>query len=511
MNKPMPEKYDIAIVGCGAATVSFLKSLLIQFQKIPFYENHPISIIIFEKSNTLGSGSVYQRDLKNLLINRPLGGMSVNIEDYLEFEKWLLEKGEYESEIIVEANKLGDNRSYTARTIFGYYLNYILFDTIEKLKNNFVTVKFVNCEVTDINSRNPFKIETQNNSLYLADYLILCTGNNNPQDIYQLGQTPSYINNPYPVEESLKSLNKDYNIGIIGNSLTAIDIAISLKNLGHKGIIGMMSRKYTNPRVRGEITRYPLQYLTVKNIETIKAKKGIFSILDALRLFRKEMQKISYDWRFIFRENSKEISASELLQNEILSSLKKRQWQSLLASTNEIIEYLWNAIDAGSKSVFIDKYHRIWLCNRSPIPITNAYQLLSLYDKQLYVFHGLERIVFCKAENKYIVYFKDLEFKVFDTVINATGPSNKISMTTNKLLYSLVCNGLLKENIFGGIEVDFDSSSAISKNGLIDHNIKVVGHNTIGTYYYTSSLEMIVKNSAKIAKNLFTSINKKNE
>jgi uncharacterized NAD(P)/FAD-binding protein YdhS len=507
----MSEKYDIAIVGCGAATVSFLKSLLIQFQKVPLYKNHPINIIIFEKSNTLGSGSVYQQDLNNLLINRPLGSMSINVEDFLEFEKWLLERNEYKSEIIVEANELNDNRSYTARTIFGHYLNYALLDIIEKLKNNFVSVKFVNYEVTDVNSRDPFKIKTQNNSLYLASYLILCTGNNNPQDVYQLSQTPSYINNPYPAEKSLNSLNKDSDIGIIGNSLTAIDIAISLKNLGHKGIISMISRRSTNPRVRGKITRYPLQYLTVENIEIIKAKKGIFSILDALRLFRKEMQKISYDWRFIFRENSKEISASELLQNEIFSSLKERQWQSLLASTNEIIEHLWNAIDTKSKSVFIDKYHRMWLCNRSPIPITNAYQLLSLYDKQLYVFHGLEQIVFCKAENKYIAYFKDLEFKAFDTVINATGPSNKISMTTNKLLYSLVHNGLLKENIFGGVEVDFDSSSAISKNGIIDHNIKIVGHNTIGTYYYTSSLEMIVKNSAKIAKNLLVLINKKNE
>ena len=197
----MPE---IAIVGCGAAGVTFLRSFVAQII------NHKINvaITIFEKRDSKGGGIAYQPDLKNLLLNRPLQKMSATIDDNAEFEKWLLAHPEYTSEIIVEADGPDDKRAYTSREIFGHYLSSVLAETIEKAEKLGIKITLIPYEAIQIHAEKPYAIEAGNGETYFADYLVLCSGNNKPRDIYHLKESPRYINDPYPLHQTLTHIQK---------------------------------------------------------------------------------------------------------------------------------------------------------------------------------------------------------------------------------------------------------------------------------------------------------------
>jgi len=163
-----------------------------------------------------------------------------------------------------------------------------------------------------------------------------------------------------------------------------------------------------------------------------------------------------------------------------------------------------HSLDQESKSIFIKKFHRIWLNNRSPIPLTNAKRLLDLTKKKLLSsVWGLKEIHYDFEREKYIASHAQGEPIEVDWIINATGPSKYVERD-NSLLYGLVEKGFAKENSFGGLEVDFNTSSLINHAGIVMDTIKVLGHSTTGVYYYTSSLEMIAKKAKKIAQHMLT-------
>lgn len=97
-----------------------------------------------------------------------------------------------------------------------------------------------------------------------------------------------------------------------------------------------------------------------------------------------------------------------------------------------------------------------------------------------------------------IVIAKNNQFS-FDWVVNATGPARYVQ-PEDKLFYYLIQNGIAKEHPFGGVDVDFNTAAIIDSENQINYNIRILGHNTIGVYNYTSSLEMIAKKADKIAR-----------
>jgi len=492
-------KIKIAIIGCGAASVAFIRSLIDESKFNNF--NH-YKLTIFEPALDLGVGLAYQDDLSNLIINRPLQTSSVHCSNLNEFYYWLKEKPNILKNMVVESNEHDDQRSYISRKIFGHYLKDIFEMTLSEASSCNIEVEIVRKKVTKIHSINPFIIEAAKKEIFITNYVVLCTGNNEPADIYGLVDTPRYINSPYPLELRVQPIDFKQNIGIIGNSLTAIDIAISLYILGHTGIINMLSRRHVHPRVRGKISDHNLEFFTLNSIIATKIQKGKFSLRDALRLLRKELQKIGFSWKPLLVENDKQKHLTQILKEEIEAAKTERKWQTLLSSTNQLIEECWYALDNKSKSIFMKYYQRIWINNRSPIPLKNAEILLEMAENNLlYSTAGLQDIKYINKLDKYTASSKSGQQLEFDWIINATGPSRHIE-PKNTLLYNLIEDGYGRENSFGGLEVDFETSSLLNKAGEINPHIRAIGHNTIGVHFYTSSLEMIAKRAKKISKNL---------
>lgn len=493
----------LAIVGCGATAVTFLRSFI---QCCISKKLNDLTIIIFEPAETLGVGLAYQDDFDSLLINRSAQTMSAHPTKLNEFYLWLQKNPKF-LQTELNSAECPDQPIFPPRKVFGFYLNDILKKTINKARRNRLSIKIVKEAVEDIQPGPPFDICTTKQKKFTVDYLILALGHNQPLDIYKLGKTTSYINSPYPLNKSLLHIPGDQTIGVIGNSLTAIDVVLSLHHLKHQAKITMLSRAHIFPRVRGLQSQHTLKYLTEAAIRERKEKFGKFTLRDVLRLLRKDLKQYGYQWKTLFVAKQKTIKYEDVLIEEILHAYQEIKWQSILSATNEIIEEIWNHLDFASKRNFLRNFQRIWLNIRSPIPVKNATILLHLLkQKNLSMETGLKNLEFQKIKKAYEATFEDRKKLSFDWIINASGPAREVG-ANDDLLFKLIQKGMVQPHPLGGIDVDFATAAVIDKQGHFNSHIRSIGHNTVGVYNYVSSLEMIAKKADKIAQNLFVFIN----
>lgn len=491
----------VVVIGCGATGVTFIRSFIESCIAIKL---NGINLVIFEPAHTAGVGLAYQEDMNVLLINRPAETMSAHPEHLNEFLEWLKKRKNMLAADGIEIEP--SQATHPSRKTFGCYLIEILEESIHIAAHYNISVKVIREKVTQIHEEQPLMIETENNKYYLADYIVLATGNNQPKDYYNLKNTPKYIHSPYPTHEKLQTISAHETIGIIGNSLTATDITLALRNLHHHAKITMLSRTHFYPRVRGSTSLHQLNFLTALAVQQIKMKKNVFTLRDALRLFRKELKQYNISWKFLFAENNQNKTFAAFLSDEIELAKQKRKWQALLSATNQVIEQIWQALDFQSKIFFLDHFHCHWLRNRSPIPLKNADLLLELvHQEKLIHIPGLLNIEYDHIAQKYIGSSKKNGAIAFDWIINATGPSRYVQVE-DELLYNLIQQGLAREHLLGGLDIDFDSAALINADGNLNPHIRLLGHNTAGVYYYISSLEMIAKKAASVASHLVHTI-----
>lgn len=494
----MPIK-TLAIIGCGAASITFFRTL-VDIYSDQYLDLPNLHILIFEKERELGPGFAYQDDFDEIIINRPVQNMSANPDNHQEFFLWLKHK----RHVIDDQTESSNEPIYTSRKLFGLYLNEILEKTIVKACLFGMATHVIYDKVTRIIGTHSFIIETESNKIHIADFVIICTGHNQPKDIYNLSNSPKYINNPYPTKNIIHQISRNDCVGILGNSLTAIDSVIALKKIGFIGKTHMFSRKYVIPRVRGKVSTHQLQCLTTLAINKMVEKQGNISLRGILRLFRKELRLYDLSWKFLFTEDDKTQSFHEILLNQLNMINKPLPWQAIIPSTNSVSEYLWHQLIPSEKALFLKYCQRTWLNHRSSIPPINARLLIELAEQdRLFMHSGIRHVDYNISKGKYIVYMdNDNEFEC-DWIINATGPSKYIG-PQDELAYELIKQGIAKEHLFGGIDVDFETSSLLNKHGQANPRIRLIGHNTVGVYQYTSSLELIAKKSMKVANNFVT-------
>lgn len=477
----------IAIIGAGAAGTTFFRAFIDECIDKNIIN---LNLIFFEKGKQLGPGLAYQDDLEELVINRPIINMSANPNQPDEFYQWMTRN-----------RHLTDDSHYTSRIVFGMYLNEIFEKSIIKASRNRIRVRVIYQEVTRVNGTDIFTIETKNGKNYLADSIILCIGHNQPNDIYKLSNTPKYLNNPYPAKKIAAMIPRHAHVGILGNSLTAIDTAIALQKTGFLGQLSMFSRQFVLPRVRCQASIHQLQHLTPIALHQIIKKHGKITLRSILRLFRKELRHENLSWKSIFREENESMALHEFLSHQLEHKNIPYALQAIIPATNIFAEYIWNQLSLADKKTFLHHFQRSWLNHRSSIPPNNARLLVNLSTKgRLTMYSKIKTVKFDSDSNKYHIHLHDNRQFECDWVINATGPSKYIGLNDG-LAYDLINQGIAKEHPLGGLDVDFESAALINQYGVVNPRIRLIGHNTIGVYQYTSSLELIAKKSTKIASN----------
>ncbi|CAE6868142.1 hypothetical protein R75461_08411 [Paraburkholderia nemoris] len=492
----------MAIIGGGAACISFL----FHFVELHFRRaTDTRKILVFEKERPVGPGLAYQEDHADLILNRVAETMSISPANSTLFAKWMVWKANYSREIH-EATGGSFPDVYLPRRLFGRFLR----DSFREIQNTAaehgVVIEVIREAIVRIDRSPELRVHSRTGS-WAAGNVVLATGHTNPKDHYGLSGHNRYIHSAYPVSDHLEKLRSASSICILGASLTAIDVAVSLQSADYRGRIDMLSRRGLLPYVKGN--SYPphvLQHLTELALKRI-TDDGIskVSLRSVLRLLRRELHSVGVSWKMLFANEYPD--AKDHLDAQIESAGEIRPWAPIFRAINGLVHDLWNSLDEASQHIFLRRFSRRWMSIRTPIPIQNAKRLQAMMRTgQLRVSSGPATfsVVPC---GRLEMTRQDGSKRHYDAVVNATGTAASVDgPPDSELIWSLVQSGIAAADARGGVKVDFASGALISDTGAIDRSIRAVGHVTSGTYFYVDSLDMISRQAQRIAADLMENI-----
>ncbi len=213
--------FHVAVVGAGAS------GTLVAAQFKNFAPKGRLALI--GNSPKPGRGVAYDTAYRANLLNVPAGNMSAFPDDMNHFADWL-------------KKRLPDSNAgtFASRITYGDYLAEIFSATVNDNPN----IEYVQGNVISVTREHEYwKLQLTNGSAILAHAVVLAFGNhlapNDPIDFSEVDAL--YWKNPWSEDVAL-GLEKDAPVLLVGTGLTMVDVALSLREVGHRGTIHALSR-----------------------------------------------------------------------------------------------------------------------------------------------------------------------------------------------------------------------------------------------------------------------------
>lgn len=494
--------FDILVIGGGAQATSFLASIYHFIIKNNKFLNIKIGVI--DKRDNLGCGNIYNHDYPWILMNTPTSDLSVVKDKPQDFSEWV-------NNNIDKLFLCNNDNNFVPRSVFGIYLKdkYYFFKSELLKKGIFIEdIDDLSTDILHTNENSNLKILLKSGNMLYANYIVLATGPDFPQDHYNLKGYINYIHNPFPANKNLSHIPKNLDVAIIGSNLTAIDIAITLKHLGHHGKIIMASRNGKLPEVKGKYLKsYPPQQALYSNFENISKIKGTpLKLIDLIRLVRKELLLHGFYWRdYFFDKKSKPECIDEFQLRVEEARNGPTPFNIILGMIPEIAK-TWRLVSNEQLDIFMTNFYRYVHQKHGAIPLVNAEKILTLLQNGQLLLKGYLNNILYK-NNKYIIYFDNNEEINCDYIINATGPKRIVCDKFSKLPYTTPCaQGFIKEISIGGTIIDTKSGMILKHDGKFEKRMRAIGHNAEGSHPFINNFAWILESSYEIAESLLIEV-----
>jgi uncharacterized NAD(P)/FAD-binding protein YdhS len=375
-------------------------------------------------------GVAYDTPYQANLLNVPAGNMSAFPNDMNHFTRWL-------------AKHLPGSSAATfaPRKLYGEYLQSI-FTKLRKESNK---VNYLNTKVIELKRQDDlWFIRLENGNVVKARWVVLALGNlllpDHPIDFHSVSSY--YHRNPWSSDVT-KDLPIDASVLLIGTGLTMVDVALSLREAGHRGVIHAISR-------HGRLyqSHKPYQPRPLKNIP-----EDFNSPLGALLWIRKEIK-----------------NAEQTGNN----------WRAVIDSLRPHISSIWQRWDLRQRKSFLRHTRNFWDTHRHRMAPEIADQLSVLFEERTLVIHRGSLISAQVKDDKAAVLWKDKdtnEAKILDVarIINCTGPSRNIARVQSPLVSKLLSSGwITPDPLQLGLETD-PEGRLLDKSGNISHGLYTLG------------------------------------
>ncbi len=219
-----------------------------------------VRIVVIDPRPELGLGLAFSTPSMRHLLNVPTSKISALPDDPDHFLNW------YRANHDSEAAPF----SFAPRAIFGRYVRSIYAEAAD-------SVEHIQATATDLcNTANGMQLTLSNGGTLHADYAVLATGNFDPPMLPNIEPAAIanglYRNNAW-LADTFDNLAPAAPIALIGTGLTAVDVLLRLRELGHHGTViavsrhGLFSSRHIEtppapaPVVDGNTPRTALAYL----------------------------------------------------------------------------------------------------------------------------------------------------------------------------------------------------------------------------------------------------------
>ena len=281
---------------------------------------------------------------------------------------------------------------------------------------------------------------------------------------------------------------------------------MKLKSGGHTGKISLFSRDGLLPSVlSNSIPSYPLQHLSLDNLNQHKLKNGQLPLQVLMNLFWKEISQAenkTVNFESIITSH-KQCSPLEWLKKEIhKAEIGLRPWQQVLFSLYAIIPKIWPCLPTLDKQQFLQNYHSLFLTYLAAFPLDNAYKLKELIKSgEVEVHGGIQGVTY--KNNHFHVTAQNTTYRNTH-LFNATGPGY------NSNQYSLFRNmeqlGLSRPHPCGGLDVNVDNHLIKTRQGLDSPGIYAIGELTRGNLWATTDMSQVNAHCNKAVPHLVEQI-----
>jgi uncharacterized NAD(P)/FAD-binding protein YdhS len=437
----MRVKKTIAIIGGGVSGTLTAYHLI--------RRGTQAKVILIDPRANLGMGLAYSTPTYRHLLNVPAGKISALPDQPNHFLDWLQKNHD---------PTMG-GADFAPRAVFGRYIQSLL-QTIPSLDHRQTAV--MDCHVADELAT----LDLADGTRIVADAVILATGNFDPAPLPGVAEevisNGTYCHSAWE-DSTYANLPHNAPVALIGSGLTAIDVLLRLREIGHRGQIITISRHGTFPNRHASYR--PLETPVLAGTSPVKAREVLRAVHQAIRS--------GMDWR------------------AVVDSLRER--------TNE----LWLALPFDEQKRFRRHLQRRWEVVRHRMAPTIADQIeAEMNTGTLITLRGQLLSVTASmlgARVQFRTSHEELREIAAARVVNCTGPDMNYRRVESQLLHSLFAQGMI---VAGPHETGLwtgEAGALCNLDGKFSNVLFYVGPGRQGTLLESIAVPELRRQAAELA------------
>ncbi len=452
-----PSKFSVAIIGGGFSGAILAAQLLRQ-------GDPSISVVVVEKTSSVGRGLAYGTDCSSLLLNVRARNMSAFPDDPNHFLRWAQSNHDPST----------GPGSFLPRAVYGRYVQSVLNESVQLAGNDrmeWVTDETLQLSPTD----DGIELELHSGRRLLADRVVLALGNfppSNPLAAWKAETGSRYFRDPWS-GSTFKSVENLGDVLLVGSGLTSVDVAVQLRERGCRGTIHILSRRGLLPQPHKATDACPPFW----NNSSPKSVSGL------LRLVRQQVE----------------------------GAQKQRiEWQSVFDSLRPQVAQIWQSLSEPERRRFLRHVRPYWEVHRHRAAPQIAQSIAEQISGGQIKVHAGRITGYTEDGSRVKVTYHDRKSGKansisVDRIINCTGPESDCRRLDNRLISSLLASGSARPDpLFLGLDVSPDGA-LVSRNGTISDSLFAIGPIRKGSVWESTAVPELREQIHRLAERLLNS------
>ena len=453
----------IAVIGAGIAGIQVLGALLA-------HKNRTLDVTIIDHPRYAGRGMPFINDHPSLLLNQPQTVMDL-VGARQTFTDWLQH---------THPKTAGER--YATRRQFGDYAR----DTFDALMRD-ERVRFKPARIDRLQkmAQGGYRLYAGQRSQGQYEHVFLCIGQLPYNDPYGLVPSANFIADPYPLNRLWPVIGKTRSIGILGSSLSTIDIIGFLAAKKYAGKIYILAKTGRFPSVRGDEPQFATPFIA----RALQRRKT--SLTDLVKAYQSEIGRHKLPVSQLLPQQPE--SHAWLIDQQITRADEMGRFQQLVKLNELSFQRVWEQLSLTEQQWFNEEFRESFLLLQSPMPAQSARTLAGLLESgQAQVVDDIERI---NAGKRIDVTTAEGHLRMA-YLLNATGPATSLEAAgyhdhNYRLAANLVDQRVLQPDPIGGFMVMLPGFCAVSQRYGVQADLRVHGQLVSGLHFANNSVRKI--------------------